>query len=183
MKLFKAIAVAVLAAGSFEASAYPGFECQTGSGAQGYNSGYQAQYGVIDHLWTQVHQQDCFSLESFIEAVDVPYFGTLSSSAFLRCRDQGLIDGISGRVNDIITQCVDESTVNGEEVGIFNGRLYCGVPAQQGYSARASALPLASIVASQSCKVALKSYVSQNCPNKPHADPGYNQFVLTACGF
>ncbi len=178
MKCRSLVLSALVGLSSF--SAYATIDCFSGTGRAGYDAGFQSQYQVINHLWVQVHGEECFRLEEFIEAVDVPFYPQASGSPYLKCRDRGVIDGLITRTNGIVANCVDEAVENGEAVGRFNAKIYCSVEKSYCESAPIS---LAGLVAKQACKTTFLSYVNDYCPWKAHADNSLQSLVNIACQF
>lgn len=152
-------------------------ECTSGSGLNGYNSGYQLQTNLLRYIWESSY--DCDTLEDYIRAVDVP-FDPSSSSTYLACRNAGIADGIRSSIEYYQTQCVVACAVNGADVGSLNGRIYCGVPVTYSLTGE---LKVCDYVSEQACRGALTSYANSYCPEKKAADPKFDEFLGYACAF
>jgi hypothetical protein len=151
----------------------------TGSGATGYNQGYDLEYNLLQNIWST--RFDCNTLEDFVAAVEVPTPSSSSSSLFLDCRNVGIAESIWAVIAEKQNECAVDCYDNGADIGETQAAIYCNLP--EPYEAQMLAFPLCSITSEQGCEAALRSSVTQNCPEAAGADPGYEEFVAMSCNF
>lgn len=155
-------------------------ECRTGNGARGYEEGRNLQRNLLQYLWET--RFDCNTLEDFVYAVDVPLSSTPSTSAYLRCRDVGIVSGITSMIEEKQSSCAWMCFAQGLDIGETQARIYCRLPQQYKAMAQMS-IPLCTVATEQACKGALRSYVNNLCAASAASDPAFEQFVEKACDF
>src|SRR5687768_13119025 len=75
-------------------------QCYSGNGERGYKEGYNLETNVLRTVRARF---DCNNIEDFVKAIDIP-FGTYSTSAYLRCRNEGIRDAVESAIIDAQTE-------------------------------------------------------------------------------
>ncbi len=136
--------------------------CGGGSNLNYFNQGYSIQRNLVHHLWVQNLKLDCTQLDSFIGAVDLPFGFDQPRSPGLRCRSEGMVEGLMGAINEITDGCTTECTTNGSATGNLLGAQLCNTTQYRAIME----LNICNFVAEQSCRSALVGYVNSHCPSK-----------------
>jgi hypothetical protein len=137
-------------------------ECSSASSANFYNQGFSIQKNVVRYLWERNFRSDCTQLESFIDAINLPFGFDQPASPGLRCRNTGLADGLIEAINDVTDSCTTECLSSGSATGEILGTQVCNASNQK----TLYQLKLCGFTAEQSCRSALVSYVGSHCPDK-----------------
>lgn len=156
--------------------------CTSGTGARGYEAGYRLQKNVIRYLWEEKFHSECYELESFISAVNISFDpGNYGGDRYLRCRDEGMVSGLTGAIDEIQDECGHRCVESGSSAGELFAKQYCGVVEQESQAAAemASQINICETFSTQACKTALLGFVNSKdfCRSRSEQDPAFQDFV------